>query len=101
MTSYYLILTESKALESMNSKKSTKWPEESYELAHKLHNKLSINDIQWHRLKSSPERRAGELLSASLIKLINNGSTVEIQNLVEQALNWINGNAQDPGCPHN
>jgi hypothetical protein len=60
------------------------WPQESLALAQKLQRSLSIDDRQWHRLKSQRSRRAAEQLAAAL---------------VEHALGWLRAEISDPGCP--
>ena len=78
---------------------ATEWPEESQALARTLHTKLTIDDRQWHRLKTNRERRAAELMAAALTQLICDGDHSEVEELTTQALKWIRGELKDPGCP--
>ncbi len=76
------------------------WPEGSLEKSRDLHADLSIGDRQWHQLKTRRDRRAAELLSAALARLVNNGPDPEVEQLTAQALGWLRGELKDPGCPH-
>ena len=76
------------------------WPEEALETARDLHRRLSIDDRQWHRLKTQPERRAAELLAAALSQLISDGRSADVEQLASQAVGWMRGELRDPGCPH-
>ena len=76
------------------------WPEGSLEKSRERHANLSIGDRQWHQLKSRRDRRAAELLSAALTRLVANGPNPEVEQLTEQALGWLRGELRDPGCPH-
>ena len=78
---------------------SKKWPEQSIEQALTLHQNLSINDREWHRLKTDADRRGAELLSAALAQLLQNGRNDDVEALTQQALGWIRGELKDPGCP--
>ena len=75
------------------------WPEEALEAARDLHRRLSIDDRQWHRLKTQPERRAAELLAAALSQLISDGRSADVEQLASQAVGWLRGELKDPGCP--
>ena len=76
------------------------WPEDSLEKSRELHALLSIGDRQWHQLKSRRDRRAAELLSAALARLVNNGLDQHVEELTTQAMGWLRGELKDPGCPH-
>ena len=76
------------------------WPEHSLEKSRELHALLSIGDRQWHQLKSRRDRRAAELLSAALARLVNNGLDQQVEELTTQAMGWLRGELKDPGCPH-
>ena len=76
-----------------------KWPEQAVEQALDLHQSLSINDREWHRLKSDADRRGAELLAAALAQLLQNGRNDDVEALTQQALGWIRGELKDPGCP--
>ena len=77
----------------------SQWSDQSQPLAAELLNQLRINDRDWHRLKSNPDRRAAELLAAALSQLLAGGSRLEVAQLTQQALGWIQGELKDPGCP--
>ena len=79
-------------------KSRSDWSPESIELADKLHRELSIDHNNWHRLKGNHERRAAELISASLVQLINGGSYIEVEELNLQGLKWLKNEIKDPGC---
>ena len=48
----------------------SRWPEPAPELAKDLHRCLSLNDRDWHRLKTDADRRGAELMAAALSQLI-------------------------------
>jgi len=72
------------------------WPEGSPEATEALARLFSIEERQWHALKGQPRRRAAELLAAALVQLVNGG---EATPMVQQALDWLQGDLRDPGCP--
>ena len=63
------------------------WPPEALDLAQRLQRSLTIDDRQWHRLKTQRSRRAAEQLAAALVQL------------VDHALGWLRAEVSDPGCP--
>ena len=75
------------------------WPDQALVSSQTLHSMLRIDDRNWHRLKSNRDRRCAELLSAALVQLLGDGDRADVQALTEQALGWINGALNDPGCP--
>jgi hypothetical protein len=84
------------------------WPPEALALAQHLHRSLSIDDRQWHQLKSQRPRRAAEQLSAALVQLLAaddpkaplaTQARQEAIELVEHALGWLRSELSDPGCP--
>lgn len=85
------------------------WPEGSRETAEQLHRLLTIDNRQWHALKSQPQRRAAEQLAAALVQLLDTANppqaplaTVQRQQaiaLLEHSLGWLRGELRDPGCP--
>ena len=81
------------------AKPGSSWPEEAQTKATELHSLLTINDRDWHRLKSQANRRAAESLTAALVQLIQEGEPEDVAALTHQALGWINGELKDPGCP--
>ncbi|MBW0167837.1 MAG: hypothetical protein KXJ49_10085 [Vulcanococcus sp.] len=88
---------------------SQQWPEGSRETAEALHRLLTIDNRQWHALKSQPQRRAAEQLAAALVQLLDPANpanapvtTTQRQNaiaLLEHGLGWLRGELKDPGCP--
>ena len=77
-------------------------------LARDLQRSLTINDRQWHALKSQRPRRAAEQLSAALVHLLDGddpgqrqttGARERAIELVEHALLWLKAEINDPGCP--
>jgi hypothetical protein len=87
---------------------SAPWPPESLALAQQLQRSLSIDDRQWHRLKSQRSRRAAEQLAAALVQLLAaddpkasrpTPARQDATALVEHALGWLRAEISDPGCP--
>ena len=76
------------------------WPDGTRKLTQELHDLMKLSDRDGHRLKSSSDRRAAELLMAALAQLTANGRREDVASLTEQALGWIRGELKDPGCPH-
>ncbi|MFM1799233.1 MAG: hypothetical protein RLZZ117_1511 [Cyanobacteriota bacterium] len=84
------------------------WPPESLALAQDLQRSLTIDDRQWHRLKTQRPRRAAEQLAAALVQLLAADAPdspkptrgrEEAIALVEHALGWLRSEISDPGCP--
>ncbi|MFM7171256.1 MAG: DUF6439 family protein [Cyanobium sp.] len=84
------------------------WPPESLALAQQLQRSLTIDDRQWHRLKSQRSRRAAEQLAAALVQLLAaddpkasrpTPARQDATALVEHALGWLRADISDPGCP--
>ena len=85
------------------------WPDGSRAAAEALHRLLTINNRDWHALKSQPQRRAAEQLAAALVQLLDGNNapaapqaTAQRQQaiaLVENSLGWLKGELRDPGCP--
>ena len=80
-------------------KPQDKLPKEIRELATDLHNKLVLNDRNWHKFKSDKSRRAAELLSGALVQLLHGGSHKDVEEFASQAIRWLKGEVKDPGCP--
>ncbi|MEB3260124.1 MAG: DUF6439 family protein [Cyanobacteriota bacterium] len=87
---------------------SREWPPEALALAQRLQQSLTIDDRQWHRLKSQRPRRAAEQLAAALVQLLAADSPASPTSsraredacaLVEHALGWLRSEISDPGCP--
>ena len=84
------------------------WPPEALDLAQRLQRSLTINDRQWHRLKTQRSRRAAEQLAAALVQLLaaddpKSASPTRAREeaiaLVDHALGWLRAEVSDPGCP--
>jgi hypothetical protein len=93
---------------SLGSGSSGEWPPEALALAQRLQQSLTIDDRQWHRLKSQRPRRAAEQLAAALVQLLAADSPAsptpsrareDACALVEHALGWLRSEISDPGCP--
>tara|TARA_B100000700_G_C14725669_1_gene705901 strand:- start:473 stop:727 length:255 start_codon:yes stop_codon:yes gene_type:complete len=82
----------------MITKNNQKFSPDTIELALKLHAQLTIDNYDWHKHKNNSSRRAAELISASLVQLINEGENTDIENQLKQAIKWIKNQIQDPGC---
>ena len=79
--------------------RQTNWPDRAPTVAADLHGLLTISNRDWHQLKTQTDRRAGELLAAALVQLIQGGDRTDVAALADQALGWIRGELKDPGCP--
>lgn len=84
------------------------WPPEALDLAQRLQRSLTIDDRQWHRLKTQRSRRAAEQLAAALVQLLaaddpKSASPTRAREeaiaLVDHALGWLRAEVSDPGCP--
>ncbi len=84
------------------------WPPEALVLAQRLQRSLTIDDRQWHRLKTQRPRRAAEQLAAALVQLLAaddpkssapTRARGEAIALVDHALGWLRSEVSDPGCP--
>lgn len=84
------------------------WPSGSAEAAIQLHRLLTIQDRDWHALKSQADRRGAEQLAAALVQLLSadrcSGGQQEQAHrqaieLAEHALGWLRRERKDPGCP--
>ncbi len=76
------------------------WPTKAVDLSLEIHAKLSLNDKNWHQLKSNHERRAAELIASALVQLIRGGKSSDIEALLEQSILWLKREIKDPGCPN-
>ncbi|MGF1492184.1 MAG: DUF6439 family protein [Microcoleaceae cyanobacterium] len=68
------------------------------ELAQALAERLAISDRDWHRLKSNPQVRACEHITAALIFLLKEQPTETLGHL-EQAQGWLDHSIKAPPCP--
>lgn len=85
-----------------------RWPEGSAAAAIELHRLLTIQDRDWHALKSEADRRGAEQLAAALVQLLSADPSQAEQRqqarrntieLVEHSLGWLRRERKDPGCP--
>jgi hypothetical protein len=76
-------------------------PPEALNLATALHQQLSIDERDWHRLKGDRSRRAAEQIAAALVQILqaNPGGEQEALALIDSAGRWLTGEQRDPGCP--
>ncbi len=79
--------------------RKTEWPKEAKVLAKELHEKLSLNDKNWHSLKGNHERRSAEMLTSAMLQLLQGGDYADVEELLNQAKKWLSGELKDPGCP--
>ncbi len=79
--------------------KTTIWSESSQLLLQKLHKELTINNMNWHKLKSNNKKRSAELIISALAQLMNDGKHKDIEELLSQSIKWLNNEIKDPGCP--
>jgi hypothetical protein len=93
---------------SAAAERDRSWPPEALEQAQGLQRSLTIDDRQWHRLKTQRARRAAEQLSAALVRLLAaddprsaapTPAREDAIALVEHALGWLRAEVSDPGCP--
>ncbi|NJL63085.1 MAG: hypothetical protein HC903_16200 [Methylacidiphilales bacterium] len=68
------------------------------ELAQALMERLSINEKDWHKLKSNRKARASEIVAAALVYLLKDQKEEALQRL-EQATGWLNRSISAPPCP--
>ena len=81
----------------MNANKSI-WTEKAKLLAKELHNEISIDNYSWHKLRGNKQRRSAELIISAISQLMNDGHEEEIENLLKQAISWLNEDIKDTGC---
>jgi len=74
------------------------WSEKAKLLAKELHNEISLDNYNWHKFRGNKQRRSAELIISALSQLINDGVEVEIENLLKQAILWIQEDVKDKGC---
>ncbi|MEX0589310.1 MAG: DUF6439 family protein [Cyanobium sp.] len=69
---------------------------------------LTIDDRDWHALKSQRSRRAAEQLAAALVLLLSGDdpggpqaspARLEAIELVDHGLRWLKSEVSDAGCP--
>ena len=80
--------------------KKIDWNQKTKDLTKELHDELTINNFNWHKLKNNSDHRAAELLISAISQIMNKGNPSDIQLLINQALLWLNKEIKDPGCPN-
>ena len=73
--------------------------EDTIELAQKLNNKLKIDHIKWHKLKSKKISRSTELISAALCQLLISKNEKDAIEYLEESIKWLKGINVDKPCP--
>ena len=73
--------------------------EDTIQLAQKLNDKLKINHIDWHKLKSKKINRSAELISAALCQLLISENKNDVINYLEESIKWLKGINVDKPCP--
>jgi hypothetical protein len=68
------------------------------ELAQALLGQLSIDDKDWHRLKSNRKARASEQVAAALVFLLKDQPAEALPRL-QQAVGWLDRSISAPPCP--
>jgi Family of unknown function (DUF6439) len=83
----------------LQSSETTKLADvETLELAQALVERLSINDKNWHRLKSDRKARAREQLAVALMFLLKDQPDEALPRL-QQAVGWLDRSISAPPCP--
>ncbi len=82
----------------MIKKNTSKWSEKVTLLVKELHNEVTIDNYNWHQFRGNKQRRSAELIISALSQLINDGDEAEIEELLKQAILWINEDIKDTGC---
>ena len=77
----------------------TNQKEDIIKLAQKLNNKLKIDHIDWHKLKSKKLNRSTELISAALCQLLISENEKDAINYLEESIKWLKGINVDKPCP--
>jgi hypothetical protein len=68
------------------------------ELAQALAARLTLTDMDWHRLKSNRKVRASEQAAAALVFLLKEQPEEALLRL-QQAAGWLNRSVSAPPCP--
>ena len=74
------------------------WPEKVELLVKELHKELSLNNYNWHKYRGNKQRRSAELSISAISQLINNGDDADVEDLLNQAILWIQEEIKDTGC---
>tara|TARA_Y100000589_G_scaffold275242_1_gene269283 strand:- start:455 stop:715 length:261 start_codon:yes stop_codon:yes gene_type:complete len=75
------------------------WSKDTLELVKALNQKLTINHIEWHKLKGQKKVRAAELISSALCQLIIGNNENDSIAYLEESINWLKGINVDKPCP--
>ena len=75
------------------------WSEETLELVRTLNQQLTINHIQWHKVKGKSNVRAAELISSALCQLVIGNNKTDSIAYLEESINWLKGINVDKPCP--
>ena len=75
------------------------WSKDTIELVKALNQKLTINHIEWHKLKGQKKVRAAELISSALCQLIIGNNDNDSIAYLEESINWLKGINVDKPCP--
>ena len=82
----------------MRKKNKDIWPEKVHLLVKELHDEISLKNYNWHKFRGNKQRRSAELIISAISQLINDGDDAEIEDLLNQAILWINEGIKDTGC---
>ena len=74
--------------------------EDIIQLAQRLNDKLTINHVDWHKLKSKKINRSAELISAALCQLLISKNENDVINYLEESIKWLKGINRDKPCPN-
>ena len=69
------------------------------QLSQSLNEKLTINHIDWHKLKSKKINRSAELISSALCQLLISGNEKDVIIYLEESIKWLKGVNVDKPCP--
>ena len=76
-----------------------KYNHDIIQLAQKLNNKLTIDHLEWHKLKGKKINRSLELISAALCQLLISENEKDAINYLEESIKWLKGINVDKPCP--
>ena len=70
------------------------------QLSQSLNDKLKINHLDWHKLKSKKINRSAELISAALCQLLISENEKDAIDYLEESIKWLKGINIDKPCPN-
>ncbi len=73
--------------------------EDIIQLAQKLNDKLTINHLDWHKLKGRKTNRSAELISSALCQLLISKNEKVVIDYLEESIKWLKGINVDKPCP--